>query len=394
MKDMKKKLELRSQNIKSLEEKRAGLVIDMEGLISKAKEEVRAMTEDETVKFEDVEKQIKAIDKTIDIEKRARELDIKEGEKKKEEKNKTPEGDDPEIRAFDNYIRGVIEERTDVNLTVGNNGAVIPKTIANKIIEKVKELSPIYEKATKFNTKGELSFPVYDEATQKITCAYQAEFAALQSTSGKFTTIALTGYLAGALSKVSLSLVNNSDFNLVDYVVSKMAEAIAVFLEKELLIGTASKMTGALSSTNVVTTAAATAITADELIDVQMEVPQILQPGALWIMARSTFKAVRKLKDGDGNYLLNKDATMEFGWELLGKPVYISESMPTIAASAKAILYGDVSGLYVKLAENVNVQVLRERYADEHAVGVIGWVEADSKIVETQKLAVLQCKSA
>lgn len=391
MKYIEKKLELRAGNIKSLEEKRVALVEDMEKLVNSAKSEVRAMTEDETAKFDDLEKQIKSIDKTIDIEKRARELDIKESKEKQEEKKKVG-GDDPEVRAFDNYIRGVMEERADVNLTVGNNGAVIPKTIANKIIEKVKELSPIYQKATKFNTKGELSFPVYDESTQKITCAYQDEFAALTSTSGKFTSVALKGFLSGALSKVSLSLVNNSDFNLVDYVILKMAEAIAEFLEKELLVGTADKMTGALSTANTVTTAASTAITADEIIDLQMEIPRVFQKNAEWTMARSTFKAIRKLKDGDGNYLLNKDATMEFGWELLGKPVYISESMPVIAAGAKPVLYGDLSGLYVKLAEDVNVQVLRERYADEHAVGVIGWVEADSKIVETQKIAALKCK--
>ncbi len=391
MKYIEKKLELRAGNIKSLEEKRAALVEDMEKLVNSAKNEVRAMTEDETTKFDDLEKQIKSIDKTIDIEKRARELDIKESKEKQEEQKKVG-GDDPEVRAFDNYIRGVIEERADVNLTVGNNGAVIPKTIANKIIEKVKELSPIYQKATKFNTKGELSFPVYDESTQKITCAYQDEFASLTSTSGKFTSVALKGFLSGALSKVSLSLVNNSDFNLVDYVVLKMAQAIAEFLEKELLVGTPDKMTGALSTANIVTTAASTAITADELIDLQMELPQVFQKDAVWTMARSTFKAIRKLKDGDGNYLLNKDATMEFGWELLGKPVYISENMPVIAAGAKPVLYGDLSGIYVKLAEDVNVQVLRERYADEHAVGVIGWVEADSKIVETQKIAALKCK--
>lgn len=391
MKYIEKKLELRAGNIKSLEEKRAALVEDMEKLVNSAKNEVRAMTEDETTKFDDLEKQIKSIDKTIDIEKRARELDIKESKEKQEEQKKVG-GDDPEVRAFDNYIRGVIEERADVNLTVGNNGAVIPKTIAKKIIEKIKELSPIYQKATRFNTKGELSFPVYDESTQKITCAYQDEFAALTSTSGKFTNVALKGFLSGALSKVSLSLVNNSDFNLVDYVVLKMAQAIAEFLEKELLVGTPDKMTGALSTANIVTTAASTAITADELIDLQMELPRVFQKDAEWTMAKNTFKAIRKLKDGDGNYLLNKDATMEFGWELLGKPVYISENMPAIAAGAKPVLYGDPSGLYVKLAEDVNVQVLRERYADEHAVGIIGWVEADSKIVETQKFAALKCK--
>lgn len=393
MKYKSKKLELRAENIKNLEEKRATLVEEIEGLVEKAKAEIRAMSEDETAKFDELEKQIKAIDKTVEIEKRARELELKEAEKKEKEKKKEEDAADIEVRAFANFIRGKTEERADVNLTTGDNGAVIPKSIAKKIIEKLKDLSPIYEKSTRFNTKGELSFPVYDESTQKITCTYHDEFTALTSTSGKFTTVSLKGFLAGALSKVSESLVNNSDFDLVNYVVQKMAEAIAEFLEKELLIGTSSKMRGALSSKNIITTLSATAITSDELIDVQMEVPQKLQKNACWTMNKNTLKAVRKLKDNDGNYILNKDMTKEFGWELLGKPIYLSENMPDIGSGKKPILYGDYAGLYVKLVENVEIKILREKFADEHAIGVIGWVEADSDIIETQKLAVLECKT-
>ena len=71
--------------------------------------------------------------------------------------------------------------------------------------------------STKFNVKGDLVFPVYDESTQKITAAYAEEFSALTSTAGKFTSVTLSGYLAGALSKVSRSLINNNDFDLVSF---------------------------------------------------------------------------------------------------------------------------------------------------------------------------------
>lgn len=102
---------------------------------------------------------------------------------------------------------------------------------------------------------------------------------------------------------------------------------------------------------------------------------------------------IRKLKDGQGNYLLLKDATMKFGWDLLGKPVYISQSMPEAASTTKPIVYGNMSGLYVKMPASIDIQVLREKYADEHAIGVIGWVEADSDIIEPQKIAVLTMKT-
>ena len=378
--------------LKKLMELRNDKVTELQALISVAKTENRAINEEETIKFDALDKEIKGIDATIKMEERARDLklnvivDDKKTELKEEE---------VEERAFASFIRNnVIENRADVNLTTSDNGAVIPKTIAKKIIETVKELSPIYALATKYAVKGELIFPVYDEATQKITCAYAADFTALTSTSGKFTSVSLKSFLAGALTKVSQSLVNNSDFDLVNYVVTKMATAIAEFLEKELLVGTTDKMTGILSSTYGTTGLAATAITSDELIDLQMVVPEVYQANAVWIMNKATFKAIRKLKDLNGAYIMNKDVTTKFGWELLGKPVYTSENMPVMAISAKAIAYGDMTGLYVNVVQNVEIQVLRELFATEHAIGVVGWVEADSKIIEPQKIAVLTMKAS
>lgn len=377
-------------NLKKLLELRNDKVVALQGLMNKAKTEERAMTTEEMTSFETLEGEIAGLDKTIKAEERARNitLSVVTDEKKEELR-----AEDLELRAFANYIRGEITENRAETLSKSANGVVIPKSIANKIIESVKELSPIYALATKYTVKGELVFPVYDETTEAITVAYANEFSALASTSGKFTSVSLTGFLAGALTKISKSLVNNSDFDLVNYVIRKMSEAIALFLEKELLVGTAAKMTGVLSSALGITGLSATAITADELIDLQMVVPEVYQASASWIMNKATFKAIRKLKDSDGAYLLSKDVTKGFGWDLLGKPVHISQNMPLMAASTKAIAYGDFSGLYVKLVENMDIQVLIEKYADEHAVGVVAWIETDSKIIEPQKIAVLTMKA-
>lgn len=389
MKRKRGPLELRAENIKTLLEKRAVLLEEIESITKTAKTEVRAFTDEEVSKFDDLEKQIKAIDKTVEIEARATALEIDEAKKhKKDESNDSV--NELEVRAFANFIRNVVEQRADVNLTTTDNGAVIPKSIAKRIVETIKDICPIYAMAEKFNVKGELSFPVYDETTQKITCAYQTEFNEMASNTGKFTNIALKGHLAGALAKVSKSLVNNSDFDLVSYVVKKMAEAISEFLEHELLVGTPDKMTGALSTTKLLNAASATVITADELISLQMKIKKIYQKKCRWTMNMKTFEVIRKMKDGQGNYLLIKDARDEELWRLLGKPVELSDNMPDIATGKKPILYSDYSGMYVKFSENMNVEVLRERFATEHALGVIGWVEADSNIVEPQKIAALK----
>ena len=368
---------------KALEEQRTELVNEMTDIVEAAKAETRTLTDEEETRYDEIKKEISKIDKTLSVIDEQRAFN-----KIPAKKNAEEEGLKLEERAFANYIRGVVETRT-TNLAVGDNGAVIPNTIAQKIIKKVHDISPIYQLATKYNVKGELTIPYYDESSSAITTAYATEFTDLESSSGKFLNIELKGYLAGALTKVSKSLVNNSDFDLVSFVINAMAESIAIFIEKELLKGTPSKVTGLSTVKQKVTAASSTALTGDELIDVQEMVPDIYQAGAIWIMNKSTRTAIRKLKDNDGNYLLNKDVSAKWGYTLLGKDVYTSENMNAISSEKTAIYYGDMSGLAVKLSEDVNIEVLREKYATQHALGVVGWVELDSKIENEQKISAL-----
>lgn len=182
---------------------------------------------------------------------------------------------------------------------------------------------------------------------------------------------------------------------MTNFVINKMSAAIAEFIEKELLSGTGTNacqgvLTGA---TNIVESSTSGKVSADDLIDLQESVIDNYQKNAVFIMNRSTRKAIRKLKDGDGNYLLNRDITSAWGYSLLGKPVYTSENMPEIGVNKKVIIYGDMTGLSVKLAKDVEIQVLQELYAAQHALGVVGWVEIDGKVTDQQKLAVLKIKA-
>jgi len=376
--------------LKALIEKRNEKVAEMQSILDKAKEEKRAMTEEEMAQFNALEKEISNLDATIEAEKRASNYTITDDNKDKSVEERA----EAEERAFENYIRGIVEQRTDVNLAVGDNGAVIPTSIANKIIKKVYDICPIYQLATRYNVGGILTIPYYDETTQKIEMAYATEFTDLESTSGKFASIELKGFLAGALTKISKSLINNSQFDIVSFVINAMAEAISRWIENELLNGTTNRIAGLSTVTQTVTTASSTTITADELIDLQEAVPDTYQANAIWIMNKATRTAIRKLKDDDGNYILNKDATSKWGYTLFGKDVYTSENMPTMAAGNTAIYYGDMSGLAVKLSEDVSIEVLREKFATQHAVGVVGWIEIDSKVENAQKIAKLVMATA
>ena len=378
---------------KQLIEKRNALIEEMEKMVEACETETRAFNEDESKRYEEITKELNDLDATL---KAADELDEKRSYQPIEKPDETKDRAELEERAFDSYIRGTLdlETRADVNLTKIDNGAVIPSSIANKIIEKVKEMSPLFAMATHYNVGGTLTIPSYDESTQKITMAYATEFTAIDSTSGKFTSISLTGFLAGARSLVSKSLVNNSQFDLVPFVVRKMAEAAAYWIENQLINGTTNKIDGLSKVTASVTAASATAVTSDELIDLQETIPDVYQGGCIWVMSKATRTAIRKLKDGQNNYLLNKDATSRWGYTLFGKDVYISDNMPDMAAGKRAILYLDPTGLAVKMTETPSVEVLREKYADQHAIGVICWMELDSKVENAQKIAVLAMKAS
>lgn len=378
--------------LKKLYEQRAALVDEMNALLNGAKMEERAMSEEENKKFSDIEKKITGIDATIAAEERAEQ--IKKSAKKPVE-NETVE--QIEERAFGNYIKeqaGLpVENRAgEQNMTMGNNGAVIPTTIANRIIKAVKDKCPIYARATMYHVAGTLKVPVWGKAntTHDITVGYQSEFTELTADSGKFTSIDLSGYLAGALTLIGKSVVNNAIVDVVSFVIDQMSEEIAIFLEKELLAGTGSNTaTGALSTTNTLNAGSTTKITTDNLVALQTKVKQVYQAKACWTMHPETFLEVKKLQDSNGRYLLQDDLTQEIPYRLLGKPVYLSDNMPKIASGAKAVLYGDYTGLSVNMRENVQIQVLNEKYATQHAVGVVAWFEFDSKVTDSQKLAAL-----
>lgn len=393
---MPKIFHIRSLSYKNLVELKNDKINQAEKILADAEVNKRELTEDEAKELAEIRDDVKRIKEALKI---GDELDDSKDKQPKQEP--APAGGEPkptqeqqDTRAFENFIRGrVVHERAG-ELTKTDNGSVIPTTIAQQIIKKVYDVSPILEKSQKYNVKGKLQIPYYDTTSGGITVAYAEEFTPLTSSNGKFKNIELDGFLAGALSKISNSLINNSQFDIVSFVVNQMGEDIARFIEHELLIGTEGKVEGLSKLTNSVTTAAGTAITSDEVVKLKDSIKDVYQNNAIWIMSPVTRTALRLLKDTDGRYLLNDDISSPFGTTLLGKPVYVSDNMPDIAEGKSVIYYGDMTGLATKFSENITTQVLREKYADEHATGVISWFEFDSKVQDAQKLAKLVMANA
>lgn len=384
------------KNFKELEEKKNDLIERATVIVNGAESEKRELTDDEAQELAEIRDDVKKIKEELAtlelIKDETKDVAEEEGEKMEDEKKTDVE--QAEERAFDAYVRGTVLNERAGELTKGANGAVIPTTIVNKIIKKVYDICPILEQSTKYNVKGKLEIPFYGETDENaITVAFANEFEDLTSNVGAFTKIELDGYLAGALTLVSRSLINNSQFNLVEFIVSHMAYAIKRFIEDKLLNGATGKVTGLTTAVTAVTTEASTAITADEIVQLHDSIKDDFQNDAIWIMSPATRTALRTLKATTGYYLLNDDISTPFGTSLLGKPVYVSDNMPDMEAGKTAIYYGDMKGLATKFAEEMEIEVLREKYATQHAIGVVGWLEFDGKIENAQMVKKLVMKA-
>lgn len=393
--------------LKQLKEKQRSLITRADEILAEAKTQKRELTDAEAQELAEIRDNVKFIKDRIELIGDVEGLDRECGDGKattapvaaEEKKEEDKEIAKREERSFEAFIRGAaMQIRDDASaspLTKTANGAIVPKTIAKRVIRKLYDICPILERSTKYNVKGNLAIPYYDESETAITVAFQDEFDELVAASGKFTSINLGDFLIGALSKISVQLINNVDFPIVDYVVDAMAYSMKRFFENVLLNGTSGKVAGLGGNgtdagvTLSKTAAAATAVTANELIELQDTVKDMFQENAIWIMSPKTRTAIRELKDNYGRYLLQDDISLPFGKSLLGKPIYVSDQMPDMAAGKTAIYYGDMSGLATKFSEDLWMDVLRERFITQGAYGVIARADFDAKVENAQKIAKL-----
>ena len=153
-----------TRSMPSLVEQRNNLIQEAEALVEKAKTETRSLDDQEITRFDEIKTEVTKIDKTIQAE--------KEADGMASEKVKNPEQE--EQRALDEerflkFIKG--DTRA---LDVASNGAIIPTDIANRILTRVKELSPIYARSTVFNVGGDLDFPAFDSEfyCNKLCCRF------------------------------------------------------------------------------------------------------------------------------------------------------------------------------------------------------------------------------
>ena len=404
--------------IKAMTEKRNSFYDKAQEIFNAASAEDRDLTPEEQTQFEDYCSKVKQYDAML-----ARAKELKKVEEHPADAIDDLNPDDFSAVAGADDVRGMKQFAADVhdlakyiramalrkgadpdivdtasNMTYGDNGAVVKSTIINKIIEKVDDLTPLYELSNKYEISGNITIPLDDESADSITVALAAEFSDLTSHSGKLSSVSLSPALFGALTKVSKKLINSTDFALVNWLINKFARKLALWYDDCFINGKldndSNRVIGGIlptyDSTNMkLTLASKDAVTADELIDLQELLPDAHQSGAFFIMNRSTRKKIRKLKDSTGNYLLTSDNNSRWGKRLLETDVYTTNSVSALGTNAKAvIIYVNPAGVACQEPPTREIQVLNELFAAQHAVGIVLWGEIDVKVENTQMVAV------
>lgn len=369
--------------LKKLNEDRAELQAEMENMLATAEGEQRALNNEEDAKFKELESKINAIDNTIKAKEQYRASQNVVVETRKEDEMTQEERD---YKVFGDFLMGIGNEmRADANFTKTDADAagIVPKTISDQIIKEVKDRVPYLQFANVIYKTGTLSFP---KVTLNSTGAsYGTEGSANDAIKDEWTTIDLKDYIIDVCVDMGEQMFVNVDTSIINAVIDNVAEHMANKLDREFTLGTDEKVTGITSATNTVTTASATAITYDELVDLKHKIPQAYRGKGVWLMNDSTYTAICKLKDNDGRPYFEEDE-----YKILGCPVYVSGNFAEIGAGNKTIVFGDLSGYTIKFSKDMSIELLTDAtYKRNHLVGVFASTFVDAKITNEQKIAML-----
>jgi HK97 family phage major capsid protein len=244
-------------------------------------------------------------------------------------------------------------------------------------------------------SSGDKKIPV---AASKGVASWVEEEGPIPESDDVFGQVSIGAFKLATMIKVSEELLNDSVFNLESYIAKEFARRIGAKEEEAFFVGDGTgKPTGIFNATGGaslgITTAGATAITIDELIDLFYSLKSPYRKNAVFVMNDATVKAIRKLKDGNGQYIWQPSITAGQPDTVLTRPVKTSVYVPHIAAAAKTIAFGDFSYYWVADRQGRSFQRLNELFAATGQVGFKATQRVDGKLILTEAIKVLQQKA-
>ena len=284
-------------------------------------------------------------------------------------------------------------------LSVGEDaegGYLVPSEYEATLIQALEETNLLRSLCHVMQTShGERKIPV---VASHGSANWMDEAEVFTESGETFTQVSLAAYKLGTMLKVSDELLHDSVFNLESYIAGEFARRIGAAEEEAFVTGDGSnKPTGilhdSLGAELGVTAASTGAIAFDEVFDLYHSLRAPYRKQASFLVNDSTVKAIRKLKDGQGQYIWQASVTAGQPDTLLNRPLYTSQFMPTIGANEKTVAFGDFSYYWIADRSGRTFKRLNELYAANGQIGFMAYQRLDAKLILPEAVKVLQQKA-
>jgi HK97 family phage major capsid protein len=297
--------------------------------------------------------------------------------------------------AFWNAIRNKSSHEIQNTLQIGvdtDGGYLAPDEFERTLIEALEEENIFRSLARIINTEsGNRNIPL---VTTKGTAQWMDENEKFTESDVKFGKITLGAYKLGTMIRVTHELLNDSVFDIAQYIAKEFGRRMGAAEEDAFFNGDGGgKPTGVINDAEVgVTAASAAVLTTDELIDLYHSLRAPYRRKAAFIMNDATVKAIRKLKDANGQYLWQPSIKEGAPDTILSRPIKTSQYAPVIGEGSKPVLFGDFSYYWIADRQGRIFQRLNEKYADYGQIGFLTYQRVDGKLILPEAVKALQMK--
>ena len=313
-------------------------------------------------------------------------------EKPTNKKIKLGRASDEYKKDFLNVLRGkpqiynIMQESIDAD-----GGFLVPEEFENQIVMALEENNVIRSIAKTITTAAERKIPI--AATHSVA-QWTPENGAYTESKPTFGQKTIDAFKLTDLVKVSTELLQDSMFNLESYISSEFARAFGVAEEQAFCTGTGTGQPTGIFTENGgeigLTLTSTTNITCDNIIELVHSLKSPYRRNAVFLMNDSTISMLRKLKDTNGAYLWQPSLQAGQPDRLLGYPLYTSPYVPTVAAEALPIAFGDFSNYWIADRMGRSVQRLNELYAGNGQVGFLATERVDAKVILSEGIKLLK----
>ena len=277
--------------------------------------------------------------------------------------------------------------------TETEGGYLVPDEYERTLVQALEEQNIFRQLAHVIHTSsGDRKIPV---VASKGTAQWIDEEAQYPESDDSFGQVSIGAYKLATMIKISEELLNDSVFDMPSYIATEFARRIGAAEEEAFFTGNGTgRPLGILAETGGaqvgVTGAKADAVTFDEVMDLFYSLRSPYRRNAVFIMNDATVKAMRKLKNGNGDYIWQPSVTAATPDAILNRPVYTSGFMPTLATGNKTILFGDLGYYWVADREGRSFKRPNELYAPTGQVGFLASQRVDGKLILPEAVKVLQ----